>query len=305
MIYDIIIIGAGTAGLTCALYAKRSGLNVVVLEKYVPGGQIINTPYVDNYPAVEKISGVTFATNLMNQVKKLDVNIIYDSVLNFDFSSNIKSITTKNDTFTSKTIVIANGVNRRELECDGEQKFKGRGVSYCGTCDGAFFKDKVVCVVGGGNTAVEDALLLSNLCKKVYLIHRRDTFRASEILVKALAKRDNIEILFNSTIDEITGNKNVTSIFVNTENSVYEYEVDGVFVAIGLKSNNEIFSDIINLDKSGYIIADETLKTNLSGVFVAGDTRTKALRQLVTAASDGAISAMACANYITENLQDN
>ena len=301
MIYDTIIIGAGTAGMSAGLYAKRSGLEVLILENNIPGGQIVSTPDVENYPGIKKTTGVDFASGLMEQITDLGVNISYESVLTYDLTSKTKEITTKNNVYQCKTVIIANGVNRRELGCKGEDSFKGKGVSYCATCDGAFFKGKVTAIVGGGNTALEDALFLSNNCKKVYLIHRREEFRGNQILVDSILKRENIEILYNSKITQINGELSVSSIVINTDGQEKTHDVSGVFVAIGLIPNNQPFEGVIELDKTGYIKADETLKTNISGVFVAGDTRTKLVRQLVTAASDGAVSAIMCANYLNEN----
>lgn len=297
--YDILIIGGGTAGMSSAIFAKRSGLNVLVIEENMFGGQIINTPEIENYPGIIHTSGYEFSTNLLEQIKNLNVEIMNKKILEYDLTSKVKKLTFSDLTIEGKTVIIANGVNRRELGCDGEEKFKGSGVSYCATCDAAFYRNKVVSIVGGGNTALEDALLLSNICEKVYLIHRRSEFRASKILVDAVLKRDNIEILYDTTVKSINGDTKVASITVITDNKTLDYDVNGIFVCIGLIPANDVFKDIIELDKYGYIKADETTLTNVDGVFVAGDTRTKFLRQLVTAASDGAIAAMTAFNYLS------
>lgn len=300
--YDIIILGAGTAGLSAGIYGVRAGLKVLIIEKNFHGGQILNTPEVENYPGLEKISGFDFVMNIYNHAVNLGVEIVYETVESFDIKSDVKIFNTNNKTYQSKTIIIANGASHRELECDGEQEFKGKGVSYCATCDGAFYKNKTVCVVGGGNTALEDALFLSNSCKKVYLIHRRDEFRATKIIVESVLKRDNIEILYNKSVRKITGENTVSNVELmdNIKKITSNIKVDGVFVAIGLDPHNEMFKGIIDIDNSGYIIAGEDCKTNISGVFVAGDTRTKNVRQLITAAADGAVSATEASNYINK-----
>ncbi|MFI3225856.1 MAG: FAD-dependent oxidoreductase [Clostridia bacterium] len=296
--YDILIIGGGTAGMSAGIYAKRSGLNVLVIESNVPGGQIVNTPDVENYPGILKTTGFEFAMKLMEQLSALDVEIMYDQILDYDLKSDIKKLTFADKTIEGKTIIIANGVNRRELGCEGEDKFKGSGVSYCATCDGAFYKDKDVAIVGGGNTALEDALFLANNCKTVYLVHRRDEFRGNKILVDAVLKRENIKVLYNSQVISINGDKVVSSVTIDTSGQAVNYDVSGIFIAVGLIPSNEVFRGVIDLDEGGYIKASEDLLTNVPGVFVAGDTRTKLLRQLITAASDGAIAAVQAAMYL-------
>ncbi|MFI3115915.1 MAG: FAD-dependent oxidoreductase [Clostridia bacterium] len=297
--YDILIIGGGTAGMSSAIFAKRSGLSVLIIEENMFGGQIINTPEIENYPGIIHTSGFEFSTNLLEQVKNLKVEVVNKTITTYDLESPVKKLSFADGFVEGKTVIIANGVNRRELGCEGEERFKGSGVSYCATCDAAFYRNKVVSIVGGGNTALEDALLLSNICEKVYLIHRRDEFRASKILVDAVLKRDNIEILYNSSVKSINGETKVTSITVIQDGNAIDYDVNGIFVCIGLIPANDVFDGVINLDEYGYIKADESLLTNIDGVFVAGDTRTKFLRQLVTAASDGAIAAMTAFNYLS------
>lgn len=297
--YDILIIGGGTAGMSSAIFAKRSGLSVLIIEENMFGGQIINTPEIENYPGIIHTSGFEFSTNLLEQVKNLKVEVVNKTITTYDLKSPVKKLSFADGFVEGKTVIIANGVNRRELGCEGEERFKGSGVSYCATCDAAFYRNKVVSIVGGGNTALEDALLLSNICEKVYLIHRRDEFRASKILVDAVLKRDNIEILYNSSVKSINGETKVTSITVVQDGNAIDYDVNGIFVCIGLIPANDVFDGVINLDEYGYIKADESLLTNIDGVFVAGDTRTKFLRQLVTAASDGAIAAMTAFNYLS------
>ncbi len=295
---DVIILGAGTAGMSAALYAKRYGLDTVVVEQNMAGGQIVNTPDVENYPGIMKVSGFEFALKLMEQINALGVDITYQNITKYELLGDVKRIHFGDQVLEAKTVIIANGVERRKLGVTGEDEFSGRGVSYCATCDGAFFKDKVTAIVGGGNTALEDALFLAGNCKKVYLIHRRDEFRGNQILVDRIKTRDNIEILYTSKITEIKGEASVTSIDVDVRGEVKNFEVDGVFVAVGQVSNNGPFEGVIDLDEAGFIIANEDAKTNVEGVFVAGDTRTKILRQLITAAADGAIAASQCASYI-------
>lgn len=298
--FDIIIIGAGTAGLTSALYANRAGLNVLVIEKLMYGGQITNTPIIENYPASPNVSGFDFVQTLYKQaITDFNTKIVYEEIKECDFDSQIKKVITNKDTYEAKSIIIAAGAEHKMIGCKGEEEFKGMGVSYCATCDGAFFKGKIVCVVGGGNTALQDAKYLSNNCEKVYLIHRRDTFRATKIEVDSALKKENIIPLYDSEVDEIYGlNGTVNGIKLrnNKTNQITDVKLDGVFVAVGLSPSSDNFN--VACDDFGYIIAGEDCKTNKEGVFVAGDIRTKQIRQLVTAASDGAISAENALEYI-------
>lgn len=292
--YDVIIIGAGPAGLTAAIYLGRAGKKVLILEKNVYGGQIVNSKEVENYPAISKISGFDFSNNLYNQAKNFGAELKYETVVNL---TKDKEVTTNRGKYQAKSIIIATGLSNRTLEIDGVDSFIGRGISYCATCDGNFFKDKVVAVVGGGNTALEDAIFLSNICKKVYIIHRRTTFRGEKILQDILNKKDNVEFVFNSNVVKINGNELLESIIINTNNEEKELQIDGLFLAIGQIPNNS-YIDIIDLDEKGYAIANEDCKTNIDGIYVAGDFRTKKVRQLVTAASDGATAAINAIEYI-------
>lgn len=291
---DVIIIGAGPAGLTAALYVARAGLSVLVFEKNIYGGQIALTNEVENYPAIEHITGAEFSTNLYNQVIKQNVEVLFEEVESVDFSGKIKKVFTNLGEHEAKTVIIANGVKRRKLGCSGEEEFAGRGVSYCATCDGAFFKEKDVAIVGGGNSALEEALFLSNICKSVTVLVRKDKVRAEQFLLKAANAKGNIRFMYNTVAIEV-GGENESVSFVSVKNTISNKEkklnASAVFIAIGLEPENAIFSDFIKLDANGYIIAGESCMTNVSGVFAAGDTRTKALRQIVTAASDGAIAA--------------
>ena len=297
--YDITIIGAGPAGLTAAIYGRRANKKVLVLEANTYGGQIITTDKIENYPVNPGISGFDFATKLYNQVKDLGAEIKFEKVT--DIKEN-EVITTK-DTYKTKTIIIATGRDNRKLNLENEEKLTGKGVSYCATCDGAFYKDKVVAVNGGGNTAVEDALYLSDIAQTVYLIHRRDTFRAEAVLLDRLKEKENIKTVLNTTITKINGENKLESIEIKNENETKTIDVDGLFIAVGQVPETENFKKIINSDEKGYIIAGEDCKTNIKNIFVAGDTRTKSLRQLVTATGDGAVAATEAIKYISENKE--
>ena len=297
---DVTIVGAGPAGLTAAIYSFRAGMKVNILESTMYGGQLGNTAEIENYPAVQKISGWQLAQNIYEQVVAQGISITFDTVKSISLEKNLKIVNTESGQYKTRTVIIANGAKRKKLECPGEKEFLGRGVSYCATCDGAFFKDKTVAVVGGGNTAIEDVLFLSNVCKKVYIVHRRDEFRGEKFLVKALDLRKNVETLFSHTIQKINGSSKVESVTlldVKT-NKEKKINVSGVFIAIGMQPDNKIFSDILVLDKEGYIVASEDCRTNIEGIYAAGDTRTKPLRQIVTATSDGAVAAVQAANTV-------
>lgn len=298
---DIIIIGAGPAGLTAALYAARAGLSVLVFEKNIYGGQVALTNEVENYPAIEHITGVEFSMNLYEQVVKQNVDVRLEEVKRVDFSGDTKKIFTDADEYEAKTLIIANGVKRRKLGCEGEAELSGRGVSYCATCDGAFFKGKDVAVVGGGNTALEDALFLSNICNSVTVVVRRDKVRAERLLFEASKEKTNINFTYNTVVTKICGESGSVShlnVRSNASNEDSKLDVAAIFIAIGLEPSNSIFSEFVELDEHGYIVADETCLTNVAGVFVAGDTRTKALRQIVTAAADGAVAAKNAVGYL-------
>lgn len=297
--YDITIIGAGPAGLTAAIYGRRANKKVLVLEANTYGGQIITTDKIENYPVNPGISGFDFATKLYNQVKDLGAEIKFEKVT--EIKEN-EVITTKN-TYKTKTIIIATGRDNRKLNLENEEKLTGKGVSYCATCDGAFYKDKVVAVNGGGNTAVEDALYLSDIAQTVYLIHRRDTFRAEAVLIDRLKEKENIKIVLNTTITKINGEIKLENIEIKNPTETKTLNVDGLFIAVGQVPETENFKKLINSDEKGYIIAGEDCKTNIKNIFVAGDTRTKSLRQLVTATGDGAVAATEAIKYISENKE--
>lgn len=295
---DLLIIGAGPAGLTAALYARRAGLTVLVLDKNIYGGQIAVTSEVENFPSIEKISGPELSENLYKQATAQGAELRFEEVTAVSLQGAVKTVTTDADTHQARAVIVANGVRRRLLGCPGEAEFTGRGVSYCATCDGAFFKNKEVAVVGGGNTALEDALFLSNLCSRVYLIHRRDQFRGDRVAVQAVLARENIQPLYSTQVKSITGGQVVQSVTLEGPEGQSELPVSAVFVAIGLIPENSLFKGLLPLEEGGYFAVDESCVTPLPGVFVAGDSRSKPLRQIITAASDGAVAAWQAANYL-------
>ena len=296
---DIVIIGGGPAGLTAAIYVQRAGKHAVVLEGNAPGGQIINATKVENYPSIKSISGVDFAQNLYEQAADLGAEIRFVKAVGIELENTKKIVKTNKGDIEAKVVILATGASNKKLGIDRESEFLGKGVSYCATCDGAFFKNKDVAVVGGGNTALEDALFLSNYCKKVYLIHRRDSFRAEQKFVEELKQKKNVEFVLNSNVSKLIGTKLLEEIEVtNTNGKKTNLKVCGLFVAVGQVPGNGAFENIINLDSFGYVSADESCKTNVDGIFVAGDARTKQVRQLTTACSDGTTAAIAAINYL-------
>ena len=297
--YDIIIVGAGPAGLTSAIYASRASKKVLVLEAKSNSGQIINTPDIENYPVEEHISGFDFATKLYNQVKSLGADIVFEKVIDIKNSDDIKEVITNKNTYKTKTIILATGSVNRKLGLSNEDELIGKGISYCATCDGGFYKNKIVAVVGGGNTALEDALYLSDIANTVYLIHRRDEFRGDEVTLSNLKEKNNIKFIYNSNVTKLNGKDKLESIEItDNEGKIDIITIDGLFVAIGRIPENENFAKTVKLDNYGYIIANENCHTNIDGIFVAGDNRTKSVRQLVTATSDGAIAATEAVKYI-------
>ncbi len=282
--YDIIIIGAGPAGLTSALYALRANKKVLVLESKTYGGQIVNANLIENYPGISNISGFDYATNLYNQVVSLNGEVKYETAIKIEKN---KVITNKSE-YDCKAIIIATGSTNKKLNIEKEDYFIGKGVSYCATCDGNFYKNKIVAVIGGGNTALEDAIYLSNIASKVYLIHRRESFRGEVKYQEELKNKDNVEYILNRNVVKLNGNDKLESIDLDNGDNI---KVDGIFIAIGQSPNNEIFKDIIDIDNSGYIISNDGVHTSQLGIYVAGDARVKDLRQLTTAVSDGAIAA--------------
>ena len=293
--YDLIIVGAGPAGLTAAIYARRASKKVLVFEAKAYGGQIINTLDIENYPVEPHISGFDFETKLYNQAKDLGTEVVFEKVVEIKDLDNSKEVITNNNSYKAKAVILATGSENRKLGLPNEDSLVGKGVSYCATCDGAFYKNKTVAVVGGGNTALEDAIYLSDVASKVYVIHRKDTFKGEDVLVKELMSKNNVEVIFNSTVTKLNADEKLTSIEINNKDTL---NVDGLFIAVGRIPENQNFAKLINLDSYGYIVAGEDCLTNVPGIFVAGDNRTKEVRQLVTAAGDGAVAATAAIKYI-------
>lgn len=298
--YDIVIVGAGTAGLSAAIYAVRAGKSVIVLEATTHGGQIVNTPEVENYPGIQKISGFEFANNLYEQAKSLGAEVIYEKVIGIEVNGEEKIVHTTKEDYQAKAVILATGAKNRPLGLEHEKEWIGAGISYCATCDGMFYRGKDVAVAGGGNTALEDAIFLTNYCRKVYLIHRRDAFRGEEKLLQTLKEKPNVEFVLNANITRLIGEDGVDGVEVEDKNTHEKRVLDvmGLFVAIGQMPENSEFINVVDLDKGGYIEAKEDCKTKTKGIFTAGDCRTKKVRQLATAASDGAIAALAACEYI-------
>ena len=296
-INDIIVIGAGTAGLTCAIYGLRAGKSVLVLEEKMYGGQIVNTPSVENYPGYKNISGFEFANNLYEQAKALGMEYRNEKVTGIKTCSEkngLRAVVTEKETYETRAVVIATGAKNRMLGLEREKELTGKGVSYCATCDGAFFKGRAAAVVGGGNPALEDALFLSNYCSKVYVIHRREEFRGDKSDVDKLKTKENVELVLNSTVEELLGENTLNGVNVRNvnDNTLTKLSVDGLFVAVGQVPDNESFREAVKLDDKGYIVAGEDCRTGTDGIFAAGDCRTKGVRQLVTAAGDGAVAGL-------------
>jgi len=300
-IYDMIIVGGGPGGYTAALYAARAGLDVVLLEKLSAGGQMALTHQIDNYPGFEEgIDGFSLAEKMQKQAERFGAKSKNAKVIRMDLEAEPKLVETSGGTFFGKTVVLATGANPRELGVDKEAELVGRGIAYCAACDGMFYRGKTVVVVGGGDTAAADAILLSRIAKKVIVVHRRDTLRATKIYHEPLMKTENVEFCWNSTVSELLHGDRLTGIrlknTVTGEESVIE--CDGVFVSVGRKPATELVEGQLNLDQGGYVLAGETTETNIPGVYAVGDVRTKALRQVVTAVADGAIAVHTAEEYL-------
>ena len=287
--YDIIIIGAGPAGLTAAIYGARANKKVLVLEALTYGGQIINTNKIVNYPGYSEISGVDFATNLFEQAKGLGAEIKFERVINIDTKNLV--VYTKENEYNTRSIILAMGVQNKKTGLINEDRYVGRGISYCATCDGNFYKDKDVCIYGGEANTLEDAIYLSDICRNVYLINKSDKFRDGDSLLEEVKNKNNIKLLLNTTIKNINGDKNIESIEVFNKEGKSELKIDGLFIALGkIPENNNIVKDI-KTDDNGFIVAKEDCHTNINHIYVAGDIRDKNLRQLTTACADGANAA--------------
>ena len=307
-IYDVIIIGAGPAGASAAIYASRACLDVLWIDdRFIPGGQIADSALVDNYPGLPGISGADLGEAFSEHAKKLQMVPVREKVRSIEEGEGgCWIVSTKKGEYTAKTVIYAAGAAHRKLCIPGEEELEGMGVSYCATCDGAFFKDKTVVVIGGGNTACEEALFLSRICRKVYLVHRRDSLRADRILQERLASCEKVEILWNLVPAAIRGEEQVKEIVLRSTVTSEEkiLETDGVFIAVGTVPNTELLKDLVTLDEAGYVAAGEDCCTSAPGIFAAGDVRTKLLRQVVTAAADGAVAVCSARKYLEEGRRD-
>ena len=302
-IYDLVILGAGPAGICAAIYATRGKLNTLWLEKkFVQGGQIVDTYEVDNYPGLPGITGLDLGEAMVNHAEKLGISPKREPVLSIEDEGEIKVIRTKKNHYRTKSVILACGAVHRQLGIPGEEELSGMGVSYCATCDGAFFQGGTVAVVGGGNVAVEDAILLSRTCRKVYLVHRRGELRADKVLQDRLFRCPNVEMVWDNVPVSIEGTEKVENLKIRNVRTDEEktIAVDGVFIAVGILPNTEKFKGLVALDESGYIVAGEDGVTSTPGIFAAGDIRTKNLRQVVTAVADGANAVTSVQHYLLE-----
>lgn len=300
-IYDVMIIGGGPAGYTAALYAARAGLDTVVIEKMGAGGQMSLTDTIDNYPGFDEgIDGFTLGMRMQKSAERFGASTLYGEIKSVDLTDRIKCAETEKEIYRARAVIISTGADPRELGLNKERDFIGKGIHYCAHCDGRFYKDKTVMVVGGGNTAAADALYLARFAKKVYLVHRRDTLRAEKILRDPLLKAENVDFLWNSTPVRLLGNERIEGVELQNlkTNESKAISADGIFISIGRKPATQFLDGALKLDESGYIIADETTKTNIDGVFAVGDVRTKPLRQIVTAVGDGAVAVHFAEEYL-------
>ena len=305
-VFDTIVIGGGPGGYTAALYATRAGFSALVLEKLSPGGQMATTDQIDNYPGFPQgVNGFELALEMQKGAQRFGAQTELAEVLRVDLRGPVKEVVTQKETYRAPTVVLATGASPRELGLPGERELRGRGVSYCATCDGMFYRGKTVAVVGGGNTAAADVLYLSRLCEKVYLIHRRDQLRASRVYLEPLKQAENVEILWDSQVTELLYGETLTGIKVRNKKTreTRELSLDGLFLAVGQLPNTQLFQGQVELDAAGYVVADETTRTNLPGVFAVGDLRQKPLRQVVTAAADGAVAAHFLEEYLSQQQQ--
>ena len=304
-IIDIAVIGGGPAGYTAAIYAGRAGYSALVFEKASPGGQMGITSTIENYPGFTSVDGFELASRMMEQASGFGAEFVYDEVTEMHLDGKIKSVKTASGEYLCRAVIIATGAKPRLLGANGEAEYTGRGVSYCATCDGMFFRGRTVIVNGGGDTAFEDALYLSNLCEKVYLIHRRDSYRAAASMVRKAEAKDNIVFVKNAVVDEILGNGSAVVGARIKDKATGEESVidaDGIFVAIGRVPDTAFLNGMLETDDAGYIIADESTKTSVGGVYAAGDVRTKALRQVVTACADGATAVHYAEEWLSEEI---
>ena len=299
--YDIIIIGSGPAGLSAAIYAQRACLDTIVIEKNgISGGQVLNTWEVDNYPGFPGVTGFELSRQFREHANKLGARVVQDEVVQVELSGNVKKVVCEEETYEARCVILASGAHHRTLEVPGEEELRGAGVSYCATCDGAFFRGRTVAVVGGGDAALEDAIFLARMCEKVYIVHRRDKLRGAKRLQERLQALENIEFVWNSETVAIEGNAQVEALRLRQTKTGEEKRLDvgGVFIAVGIAPESELYAGQLELDEQGYIRADESGQTSVPGVFAAGDVRTKALRQILTAASDGANCVASAERYL-------
>lgn len=299
--YDIIIIGSGPAGLSAAIYAQRACLDTIVIEKNgISGGQVLNTWEVDNYPGFPGVTGFELSRQFREHANKLGARVVQDEVVQVELSGNVKKVVCEEETYEARCVILASGAHHRTLEVPGEEELRGAGVSYCATCDGAFFRGRTVAVVGGGDAALEDAIFLARMCEKVYIVHRRDKLRGAKRQQERLQALENIEFVWNSETVAIEGNAQVEALRLRQTKTGEEkrLDVDGVFIAVGIAPESELYAGQLELDEQGYIRADESGQTSVPGVFAAGDVRTKALRQILTAASDGANCVASAERYL-------
>lgn len=302
--YDVIIIGGGPAGYTAALYTVRAGLKTLVLEAVAPGGQMNETTQIDNYPGFpEGIDGFTLGRQMWEAAEKFGAKTKFEQVIGVELSAKEKSVTTTGGSYQAKAVVIATGAGHRHLGLSREEELTGRGVAYCAACDGNFYRGKTVAVVGGGNSAAADALLLSRIAKKVYVIHRRDTLRATKIYHEPLLQAENVEFCWNSEVEQLQGEERLSGVLLRNVQTGESraLPLDGLFISIGRKPATELFAGQLELDENGYIISDESTQTSLPGVYAAGDVRTKQLRQIITAAADGAAAATSIEEYLLKH----
>lgn len=299
-VLDLVIVGAGPAGMTAAIYASRAQMKFVLLEKSFAGGQITNTYEIENYPGIKTASGFELTTMFREHVESFDVEIKTEDVVNMDIDDDIKVVHTSAGSYRTKTIILATGATWKKIGLEGEQTFSGRGVSYCATCDGAFYRKKTTLVVGGGDVAVEDAIYLARLCEKVYLVHRRDELRAVKVLQEKLFELPNVEFLWDSELQDIQGDQfvNKAVVYNRKTKETTELDVDGVFIAIGSDPNTEVLQGKVEMDRNNYIITGEDCMTSVPGVFAAGDLREKSLRQVITACGDGATAVYNAERFI-------
>lgn len=299
--YDIIIIGGGPTGLNAGLYAGRAGLKALIIEKLFSGGQAATTYEVDNYLGfVSSISGPDLVMKMEEHAKKFGAEIIHETVESVELSGEVKTVKTPQNTYQARVVILAMGAQPRKLGVPGEEQFAGRGVSYCATCDGNFYRNRPVMVVGGGDTALEDALYLANICQTVYLVHRRDAFRGAKTLEDAVRLSPNIQLILNAQVERLEGEKMLHAAYVRKNGAAQaeKIEVDGIFIAVGADPSSALVRDLVETDARGYIVTDEDMRTSIPGVLAAGDIRQKKLRQIITAASDGAVAIYTAQSYL-------